>query len=655
MKFLKIVCAAIAILLIAAGGWLALQDKPLKKIETLALQHADTLHLGVLGEKLFDQHCAGCHDNPQMHAPSREALSGFSLDTVAVAMKFGKMQPMASHLSDIEQGLIAIYLSGSESAEFDWMDNNACQHPDAVAGESFVSNWGLGEGNRRHLPPDLTRIDRDNVGSLELAWALAFPKVTDMRSQPVVLGNTLYFGDKSGRLYAIDRTAGCVHRHTKVASGIRSAITLAEDAAGKPLLVFADSMAVVYAVNPSNFEIEWRADMRLFSTSTITGSISFHQDKLFVPISSYEVAAAGNPQHVCCKSHGGVIALDIENGERLWEWHATQDAVEQGITTDGKTLFGPSGASVWSTPTIDAERNRLYIGTGENLTHPATETSDAVVALDLDSGKQLWVFQATANDVWNAACLNGGSNCPENAGGDFDIGASIIHAQLNDGTELLLAGQKSGDAMALDMDGKLLWKTRVSNAAIGPNQHQTTTNGGIHWGMALSGEYLLVPAADPERQRPEYTPRPGIHALNVRTGEPIWFQGVERGCYLADEDKPLVGLQNMRSGKNRPLAEQYQCSFYYGLSASATATDEVVFSGGLNGVLRAYDIQSGKILWQTETAVPFDTVNGIDGHGGAIDVDGQVLAGDWLYVQSGYAMFGQLPGNVLLGYRLSDQ
>jgi polyvinyl alcohol dehydrogenase (cytochrome) len=652
MKFLKLFLAVIVLLLISAGGWLALQEKPLKKIETLAIQHADTLRLGVIGETLFDQHCAGCHDNPQMHAPSREALSGFSLDTVVVAMKFGKMQPMASHLSNIEQGLIAIYLSGSESAEFDWMDNNSCEHQDSVSGQNFVTNWGLGEGNRRHLSPTATNINRDNVGSLELAWALAFPKVTDMRSQPVILGDTLYFGDKSGRLYAIDRKQGCVHRHTKVASGIRSAITLAKGENDQPLLVFADSMAIVYAVDPATFEIQWRADMRLFNTSTITGSISYHDKKLYVPISSYEVAAAGNPQHVCCKSHGGVIALDINNGERLWEWHATPDAVAQGITSDGKTLFGPSGASVWSTPTIDAERNRLYIGTGENLTHPATETSDAVVALDLDSGKQLWVFQATANDVWNAACLNGGSNCPENAGGDFDIGASIIHAKLEDGTELLLAGQKSGDAMALDMDGNLLWKTRVSNAAIGPNQHQTTTNGGIHWGMALSGEYLLVPAADPERKRAEYQPRPGIHALNVRTGEPIWFQGVERGCYLADEDKPLVGLQNMRAGKNRPLAEQYQCSFYYGLSASATATDDVVFSGGLNGVLRAYDIQSGDILWQEKTAVPFNTVNGIEGHGGAIDVDGQILAGDWLYVQSGYAMFGQLPGNVLLGYRL---
>ena len=646
-KLLLLLLAAV----MGTAVYIASMESPLKTVESLAIRHADKLPLGYFGERLFDQHCASCHDNPQMHAPGREALAGFSLDTVMVAMKFGKMQPMAAHLSDIERGLIGIYLSGSDSDAFDWISANTCQAEPENEQTAFVSNWGQGEGNQRYVDAARSNLDRDNVGRLELAWALAFPKVTDMRSQPAIIGNTLYFGDKTGRLYAIDRKLGCLLAHTKVSSGIRSAITVVDD----DTLVFADSMAVVYTVDRHSLEVLWRADMRLFSTSTITGSISYHGGRLFVPISSYEVAAAGNPQHICCESHGGVIALDVDTGDRLWTWHATEDAVPQGTTSDGKPLLGPSGVSVWSTPTIDVARNRLYIGTGENLSHPATGNSDAVVALDLDSGEALWTFQATADDVWNAACLNEGSNCPENAGGDFDIGASVIHARLEDGSELLLVGQKSGDAFALDMDGKLLWKVRVSNAAIGPDLHQTTTNGGIHWGMALAGERLLVAAADPERPRPGYDPQPGIHALDVRSGEVQWFQGVERGCHLADEDKPLVGLQNMRAGKNRPLEEQYACSFYYGLSAALTATDELVFSGSLNGSLQAYDIASGEVLWQAQTAVPVDTVNGVTGHGGSIDVDGQVLAGDWLYVQSGYAMFGQLPGNLLLAYRLAEE
>jgi polyvinyl alcohol dehydrogenase (cytochrome) len=170
--------------------------------------------------------------------------------------------------------------------------------------------------------------------------------------------------------------------------------------------------------------------------------------------------------------------------------------------------------------------------------------------------------------------------------------------------------------------------------------------------MALSGERLLVPAADPERDRPGYEPRPGLHALDVTSGAVLWHYGAERGCELDEANRPLVGLQNMRAGKKRDLADQYACSFYYGLSAAATATSDLVFSGALNGVIRAFDIRTGDVLWETETAIPFETLNGVTGHGGAIDVDGQVLAGNWLYVQSGYSMFSQLPGNVLLAYRV---
>ena len=645
-----------AVLLI--GGGLLLSDSPMKTLESLAIRHADKLPLAYLGEKLFDRHCSSCHDNPAMHAPSREALSGFSKETVMVALEFGKMQPMAAHLSKQERGLIAIYLAGSAPAD-DWIAEHSCNIPAADNRKEYVTNWGFGNANRRFVPATAAGIDRDNVAGLELAWSLAFPKVTDMRSQPAIIGDTMYFGDKTGKVYAIDRKSGCIRRHTEVLSGIRSAITVATLGSGKKLLVFADSMASIYALDPDTLKTIWQQAARIYETSVITGSISFHNDRLFVPVSSYEVAVSGSPSHVCCKSHGGVIALDATSGAQLWQWHGTADATLQGQNRDGGDLYGPSGVSVWSTPAVDPKRNRIYIGTGENLSHPVTDTSDAIVALDMDSGALAWRFQALAGDAWNAACLNGGANCPQNPGGDFDFGASVIMAELPDGSELLLAGQKSGDVYALKPDptgseGEVVWHRRVSNAGVGPDLAQSTTNGGVHWGMALSGERLLVAAADPERVRPDYIPKPGLHALNLTDGEILWFQPVTRGCEIAEEDKPMIGLQNMRAGKKIELADQYRCSFYYGLSAAVLATPELVFSAGLDGRIRAFDIASGELLWQAETAKPFEADNGISGHGGAIDVSGQVLADGWLYVQSGYSMFGQLPGNVLLAYRVGE-
>ncbi|MCB1699110.1 MAG: PQQ-binding-like beta-propeller repeat protein, partial [Halioglobus sp.] len=196
------------------------------------------------------------------------------------------------------------------------------------------TNWGLGTDNRRFMSGERAGINRANVGGLELAWSLAFPKVTDMRSQPAIIGDTLYLGDKTGKLYAIDRHSGCIRAHTEVLSGIRSAITVVTLNNGKKLLVFADSMASIYAVDPVSLKKVWQEAARIYETSVITGSISYHDDRLFVPVSSYEVAVSGSPTHVCCKSHGGVIALDATNGNKLWEWHGTADATLQGRNRD---------------------------------------------------------------------------------------------------------------------------------------------------------------------------------------------------------------------------------------------------------------------------------------------------------------------------------
>ncbi len=623
-------------------GWLT------QELEAFALRHADKLPLATIGGYLFDNHCAQCHDNPEVKAPTRAALSSISKEYLMISMEFGKMQPMATHLSKRQRGLIAFYLAGDNKEQYQWIEQVQCSQPAGPDTRKWVTNWGLGPANRRFVDNPHAGINADNVAGLKLAWSFAFPLVTDMRSQPVIIGDTMYIGDKAGKLFALDRLNGCVRKHRDILTGLRSAITLAEMPDGRKLLVFANSLATVFAVDPDSLDIIWQRRVNISDYSVVTGSISYHDGRLFVPISSYEVAAAGSPTHECCTSHGAMIALDAASGDELWSWHSTPDARLQKTTADGARHFGPAGASVWTTPTIDSQRQRIYFGTGQNYSPPATDTSDAIIALDMQTGSLVWKFQAIEGDVWNAACLRGGPSCPENAGEDFDFGASVIIADLEDGRQMLLAGQKSGEIFALDPDpegaeGKLLWRHRIS---------QGTSNGGIHWGMALAGNSLFIPVSDPERDTPGYTPRPGLTALDIHYGTVLWHRPITRGCDYDDTLKPLVGLENNRSTSRQDTDRQYQCSYFYGLSAAITATPELVFSAGLDGKIRAFRSDNGVVLWQAETAVPFTAINGVTGHGGAIDVAGQVVAGGWLYVLSGYSMFGQLPGNVLLAYKV---
>lgn len=649
-NLLRILAVLLVVGFIVSTGYLPVRPWLLQKLETLALRHTDKLPLAAIGRHLFNRHCAQCHDNPAMKAPTREALSSISKEYLMISMEFGKMQAMAAHLSKRQRSLIAFYLAGDTTDQYHWIAQAQCPQPAGADRREWVANWGLGPENRRFVDSRHAGINAGNVAELKLAWSFAFPLVTDMRSQPVIVGDTMYIGDKAGKLFALDRFTGCVRNHTDILTGLRSAITLAELSDGRQLLIFANSLATVFAVDPTSLDIVWQQRVNISDYSVVTGSISYHNGRLFVPVSSYEAAVAGSPAHTCCTSHGALTALDAASGDVLWSWHSTREAQLQSSDADGKEYYGPSGASVWTTPAIDAKRRRIYFGTGQNLSHPATGTSDAIIALDMDSGELAWKFQAIEADVWNTACLRGGPNCPENAGEDFDFGASVIIADLEDGAQVLLAGQKSGEVFALNPDpegseGELLWRKRIS---------QGTSNGGIHWGMALSGKRLFVPVSDPERDTPGYIPRPGLTAMDIRNGAILWHQPVKRGCDYDYRHKPLVGLENTRGASRLDTKQQYKCSYFYGLSAAVTATSELVFSAGLDGKVRAWRSDNGELLWQTETAIRFDAINGVSGHGGSIDVAGQVLAGGWLYVLSGYSMFGQLPGNVLLAYRVEQ-
>lgn len=634
-----------------------------QKIQTLGLalaaglmfssSHAAEMTNMQKGEALYKKTCAACHDTGANKSPKVEDLNRLSKSHILMTLEIGRMQPQSAGLSKDQKSWIAEYVSGGGVEDNTWLEAARCEgFPQDIVENTKVysANWGIGGLNNRLQSKELAGINKDNVGKLKLKWAFGFQKVNDMRSQPVYTEDALFVGSKSGHVLALDPKTACVKWQQQTASGVRSSLVLGnvKDSQGKDqrALFFADELANVYAMRAKDGKLLWKKNVGIFPTSIVTGSPAFNGDQLVVPLSSYEVAAAGIPGYPCCRSHGAVLSLNANTGEEQWVWHATEHAKPTKKLSNGAQMWGPSGAVVWTTPTIDKQRGVMYFGTGENMSGPATDTSDSVVALDLKTGKLKWKFQALAGDIWNSACLSGGEACPKDAGPDFDFGASIILSKMPDGKPVLLAGQKSGEVFALSPeDGKLFWRKRLSMG---------TTNGGIHWGMVVANEKIFVPLADPEREIPGYTPKPGLYALNLKDGSLNWSMPVNRDCDFDMQFAPLIGLAQVRSGKKRKLEDRYACSWYYGLSAAPTAVPGLVFAAGLDGKLRAYDMDDGKILWKTDTAVPFKTVNGLKGHGGAIDVDGPVVGGGMLYINSGYSMFGQLPGNVLLAFEVAE-
>jgi polyvinyl alcohol dehydrogenase (cytochrome) len=597
---------------------------------------------------LFARHCDTCHARPETKAPPISTLQRMPLSRLMSALEFGKMQAQAAVLAPEERQALGMWLAQADDAERDrWIDALACGRPPGEIDVDGTQNWGFGTRNARYLAHGV-EISPRNIGTLQLAWALALPQVTDMRSQPVVAGETVFLGTQNGNLLALDAASGCVYWHLPLPTTIRSGLALARTPDGVATLFFADDLGTVYAVAAVSGKLRWKQSVRLFPTSVVSGSPTYHDGRLYVPLSSFEVAVAGLPTHECCRSHGAVLALDTRDGHVLWTHHTIAQAQPTQKNAAGVQNWGPSGASVWSTPTVDAGRGLLYVGSGENFSRPATDSSDAVLALDLATGERRWHFQALADDVWNGACQLNGPNCPEKPGPDWDIGASVVLTTTPAGRDVLLVGQKSGEAFALDPDanGALLWRARLS---------QGTANGGnsgIHWGMASDGERVFAPVSDPDWKIPGYTPRPGVYALDVVSGKLIWAHRVERGCDFDPRDAPAAGLAEMRQAGAAPRDPWPACSYFYAHSAGAVLANGVVYAGALDGKLRALSAADGRELRVFETARPFRGNNGIEGHGGSIDVGGVVPHGRYLFVVSGYSMFGQMPGNVLLAYAL---
>ena len=589
-------------------------------------------------EAMFEAHCAGCHSDPEnKRAPEPRTLARLNIAHIAFAMTNGTMKPHAEDLEISQIFEVADFISDVK-APYEPNPDNFCADK-TINTQPLIGRWGIDKQNSGLVPEGVSTIFSDNVGRLELAWAFGLPDVANARSQPVVTRDTLFIAATSGHLFALDRTDGCIKWHSSFPAAPRTALTLGTihkpDDVAASVLFFGDVEAHTVAVDALTGELIWRVDAAVSEHSFLTGAVVQHEQQLIVPVSLIEVVLAGDPEYQCCKSHGAVLALDANTGARLWTTELTEPATLQGATKVGTKSYGSSGVPVWSTPTIDAKRGRVYIGTGQNASQPVTDYSDAVLALDLATGEVVWHFQAIAGDAYNGACEQQppGPNCPKWPGPDHDIGASIILTRDREGNDILLVGQKSGDVYALDPDngGRMIWQQKVGAGSF---------LGGVHWGIAHAGHKVFVPISDPAFPRPGYFPKPGLYALDTSDGDEVWAAPVDRGCDM-----------NLFDYFSR-VALYPDCSFYFGLSAAPLAVNDLVFAPALDGKVRAFSMADGEILWSYDTLRPFETINGIEAHGGSIDVAGVQTAGDMLYVQSGYGTFGQLPGNALLAFRL---
>jgi polyvinyl alcohol dehydrogenase (cytochrome) len=452
-----------------------------------------------------------------------------------------------------------------------------------------------------------------------LKWAFDLGKGTAPRSQPAVGFGEVFVGAERN-LYALDAQIGCTRWVFEADAPVRTGISI--DADRK--IIFLGAKSTAYALNAETGKLIWKRQVDEHPAAVLTGTPAVDAGVLYVPVSSFEEAGAASPQYPCCTFRGSVVALNAQTGETVWKTYTIEKSPLPGQR-------GPSGAAIWSTPTLDKKRGVLYVATGDNYSQPATATSDAVLALDAKTGKLLWTRQITPDDIYNIACDAGvKSNCPSGRGRDFDFGQPPILLSLSNGTRILVIGQKSGVVSALDPDsgGRVMWSKRVGNGG---------SLGGIQWGSAAENGRVYVPISDIRlKVVADKSAAQGVRlVLDAQTGGGLFALDAATGAILWSA-KPA-------SCNGKSLCSPAQ-------SAPVTAIPGAVFSGSVDGHLRAYSTENGSVIWDEDTAREYDAVNGGKTRGGSLDVTGPVVAGGMVYVMSGYGVWGGMPGSALLAY-----
>lgn len=583
------------------------------------------------GAAIYKTHCAACHDAPATRAPDRETLTLKTREAILASLVSGTMSIVTRDLTAADKRAVAEYLGRptDRSTPSPGVSTGLCANAppplaDALAGPRWIG-WGADLANTRFQPLNEAGISVDDIPRLTLKWAFGFPEATQAYAQPTIAGDRVFVGSQKGAVYALDAATGCAHWSFTAAAGVRTAIgfgRVTRSGVSRSAVYFGDVAANVYALDAATGEKLWQMRVDDHASARVTGTPVLYESRLYVPVSSIEEASAGRPTYECCRFRGSVVALDATTGAVIWKSFAiASEPRPTKKSAAGTQLWAPAGASIWSSPTIDVRRRLIYVGTGNAYSEPAAETADAILALDIATGQIRWARQMTPNDVFVMGCQGVNANCPEKVGPDFDFGASPILRSLSTGRDILVVGQKSGVAYGLDPDreGGIVWQFRAGQG--GPL-------GGIEWGMAADAERVYVPVSDvlrPARQAG------GLFALRLADGEKVWH--VPAPALDCTEGRGCTGAQ----------------------SAAISAVDGAVFSGSIDGHIRAYSTKDGRILWDYDTAREFETVNHVKANGGSIDAAGPVIAGGLLLTNSGYGAWRGKPGNVLLAFEVGKQ
>jgi len=585
------------------------------------------------GAALYAQRCAQCHDHPADRIPPRTFLTIVKTpEQVVTALTSGVMQPMAAGLDADQIRSLASFITGKEpgaSKDPDPKANLCAKSAEPIAfGPRDWTSWGHNFGNSRFQGE--AGFAAADVPKLKVKWVFAYPgNLAD--AQPVVAGKIVFVANRAGSVFALNADTGCTYWSYRAEGGVHAAPSVGPLPDGKAAAYVTTENGWLHALDAQTGKMLWTTRVEDHPATRLTGSPTLYQGRLYVPLASLEEVSVFNTNYACCVFRGGIVAVDAATGKIAWKVHTIAEEPKQiGVNAAGTKLFGPAGATVFSAPTIDPRRGLIYVGTGNSYTQASTTAANAMMAFDLKTGAKRWSTQVMADD----------NLCPKaekpedcvHTGPDFDFAAPPVLRSISGGKEILVGITKADEIYGFDPDqnGKIVWHEKLGKGS---------RTAGV-WGLSADARQIYAGSAD-VRPAPGVTVG-GLTALDFATGKTIWHTPAPPAvCAWGDAPNALAVANGAVS-----------CS---PAQPGATATIQgAVFSGSVDGHMRAFSTKDGTKLWDFDTAQTFKAVNAESATGGSISNGAEAIAYGTLFVNSGSAGVHQ-PGNALIAFTVDGR
>ncbi len=468
------------------------------------------------------------------------------------------------------------------------------------------------------------QVNTSNVSKLRPAWIFQLDVKESLETTPIIVGDVMYVTTSFDHVYAINAKTGEQYWHYKHKMGPITTYCCGPNNRG--VAVYEDK--VYFAT----------LDAKLVALDAKTGSLLW-ETEIADPESGYSetMAPTAVTGKILIGTNGGeygirgfVRAYDAKTGKQLWNFDTTpENSVGVWATKDatGKDLhrdieaekaqlakagdpYKTLGGGVWQNPAVDLKLNRIFFVVGnpspdlDGAQRPGDNLyTDSLVSVDLDTGKYVCHFQYIPHDVWDLDAVSP---------------PILVEVKDKDGKTIpgVIHGGKTGHVYVNNRSDCSL--IRFSEPMVAQENMWTLptpegarmlpgANGGVEWSpMAVNPKLTLAYAVNlhqPMTYQVQSSPYPD--------GK-LWLGGAFK-VIPTEESFGNVTAVNYDTGKIKWQVKTPQPMMGGPL---ATAGD-LVFTGEANGWFRAYNAESGKVLWS------FQMGAGVNAPPSAYSLDGK--------------------------------